>query len=220
MNFQAAIFDMDGLLLDTEKVCLDIFEQACHAVGVPFLREVYLSAIGRNATGIEQTLRAGYGPDLDYPVLHEEWRTRYDAVVKHQAIPVKEGVVDLLKWLKQNNIPTAVATSTRKDVASIKLRLAELDQYFDTFATGCEVTNGKPDPEIYLLAAERLNIDPKLCLAFEDSNNGVRSAIAANMITYQIPDLVEPCDEVLALQPNIRNSLAEVLNDLKAIYSY
>ncbi len=215
MKFQAAIFDMDGLLLDTEKVCLEIFEQACHAVGVPFIRDLYLSVIGKNAAGIEQTLRAGYGPDLDYPVLHNEWRKRYDAVVKHQAIPVKEGVIELLKWLKQHNIPTAVATSTQKDVATVKLRLAELEQYFDVYATGCEVKNGKPDPEIYLLAAERLNIDPTQCLAFEDSNNGVKSAVAANMITYQIPDLVEPCEEVLALGHSIRPSMHDVLSDLK-----
>jgi len=216
MNFQAAIFDMDGLLLDTEKVCLEIFEQACHAVGVPFLRDVYLSVIGKNAAGIEQTLKAGYGPSLNYPVLHNEWRKRYDAVVKHHAIPVKDGVVELLKWLKLNNIPTAVATSTQRDVATVKLRLAELDQYFDVFATGCEVKNGKPDPEIYLLAAERLNIDPAKCLAFEDSNNGVKSAVAANMITYQIPDLVEPCEEVLTLGHSIRPSMHDVLSDLKS----
>ncbi|MCF7362212.1 HAD family phosphatase [Vibrio sp. A1-b2] len=216
MKFKAAIFDMDGLLLNTEQVCLEIFEQACYAVGVPFHREIYLSVIGKNAAGIEQTLREGYGPDLDYPVLHQEWRKRYDAVVKHQAIPVKEGVVEILQWLKENNIPTAVATSTQRDVATVKLRLAELDQYFDTYATGCEVKNGKPDPEIYLLAAERLNIAPEHCLAFEDSNNGVKSAMAANMITYQIPDLVKPCDDVLALGPYIRNSMHDVLSELKA----
>ncbi len=215
MKFQAAIFDMDGLLLDTERVCLSVFEQACHAVNVPFLRDVYLSIIGKNAAGIEQTLKAGYGPELDYPVLHQEWRKRYNAVVKHQAIPVKEGVIELLKWLKKNGIPTAVATSTQRDIADIKLRLAELDQYFDVYATGCEVTNGKPDPEIYLLAAQRLHVDPQSCLAFEDSNNGTKSAIAANMKTYQIPDLVEPSAETVALGANIRHSLHDVLNDLK-----
>jgi len=215
MNFQAAIFDMDGLLLDTERVCLEIFEQACHAVGVPFLRDIYLSVIGKNAVGIEQTLRAGYGPQLDYPSLHNEWRKRYNAVVKHQAIPVKEGVIELLKWLKQNGVPTAVATSSQREVASAKLRLAELDQYFDVYATGCEVKNGKPDPEIYLLAAERLNIEPEQCLAFEDSNNGVKSAVSANMITYQIPDLVTPSDDVRALGHSIHDSLHDVLHKLK-----
>lgn len=215
MKFQAAIFDMDGLLLDTERVCMTVFEQACQAVGVPFLKEIYLSIIGRNATGIEQVLRTGYGPQLDYPVLHKEWRKRYDAVVKHQAIPVKEGVIELLQWLKANNIPTAVATSTQKEVASIKLKLAQLDSYFDSFTTGCEVTHGKPDPEIYLLAAQRLGVDPQFCLAFEDSNNGVISAVSANMMTYQIPDLVEPNKEILALGHQVMPSLHEVLIMLK-----
>ncbi len=216
MNYNAAIFDMDGLLLDTERVCLRVFEQACQTVGVPFLREVYLSVIGCNAAGIEQGLKAGYGPDLDYSRLHKEWRKGYDAVVKHHPIPVKEGVIELLEWLKQHNIPTAVATSTQKEVATIKLRLANLDHYFDSLTTGCEVVNGKPDPEIYLLAAQRLSVDPQQCLAFEDSNNGVRSAIAAKMHTFQIPDLVEPNDTIRALGHHIRPSLQHVLAELQA----
>ncbi|MGC9493864.1 HAD family hydrolase [Vibrio genomosp. F10] len=215
MKFEAAIFDMDGLLLDTERVCMSIFKEACRAQNVPFWEEVYLSIIGRNSAGIEAVIREGYGPDLDYPALHVEWRDRYNAVVKHQAIPVKDGVVELLTWLKANNVPTAVATSTQKEVAEIKLRLAGLDHFFDNLTTGCEVQHGKPHPEIYLLAAERLHVDPKHCLAFEDSNNGVRAAIAADMLTYQIPDLVQPCQEVLALSPLVRSSLHVVLEELK-----
>jgi len=215
MNFQAAIFDMDGLLLDTERVCKRIFQEACEAQKVEFLEDVYLSIIGCNAAGIEKILREGYGPSLDYPALHDEWRERYNAVVKHQAIPVKEGVIELLQWLKAHDIPTAVATSTQKDVAETKLRLSGLDQYFDSLSTGCEVTHGKPHPEIYLLAAQRLGVKPELCLAFEDSNNGTRAAVAANMITYQIPDLVQPCAEVKTLGHTISPSLSDVLNRLK-----
>ncbi|MCG7498046.1 HAD family phosphatase [Vibrio sp. Of7-15] len=215
MNYQAAIFDMDGLLLDTERVCKNIFQEACESLSVPFLEHVYLDIIGRNAQGIEQVIRAGYGDDLDYPALNEAWRYRYNAVVKHQAIPVKEGVVELLTWLKANQIPLAVATSTQKDVARIKLQLAKLDTYFDMITTGCEVKRGKPDPEIYLLAAQRLKVEPTLCLAFEDSNNGVLSAVNANMQTFQIPDLVEPTQEILALGHTVSPSLADVLVSLK-----
>lgn len=215
MNYQAAIFDMDGLLLDTERVCKGIFEEACASLSIPFLENVYLDIIGRNSQGIEKVIRAGYGGDLDYPVLHEAWRIRYNAVVKHQAIPVKDGVVELLTWLKNNNIPTAVATSTQQDVATIKLKLAGLEQFFDNLTTGCEVKNGKPDPEIYLLAARRLNIKPEQCLAFEDSNNGVLSAVSANMQTFQIPDLVQPSAEVLTLGHTVSSSLSDVLKILK-----
>lgn len=215
MNFKAAIFDMDGLLLDTERVCMSIFEQACQAVNIPFLKDVYLGIIGRNAAGIEEALKAGYGNTLDYPMLHDAWRSRYNAVVTQQAIPVKEGVVELLTWLNEQNVPIAVATSTQRDIAEIKLRLSGLDRFFDCYATGCEVTNGKPDPEIYLLAAQRLNQHPEDCLAFEDSNNGVRSAIAAHMQTYQIPDLVEPSNDVKQLGHTILPSLHDVLRHLK-----
>ncbi|MCG9580541.1 HAD family phosphatase [Vibrio tubiashii] len=214
MKFQAAIFDMDGLLLDTERVCMRVFKQACENVNLPFYEDVYLSIIGRNSAGIETIFRKAYGDDLDK--LHAEWRTNYDAIVKHQAIPVKEGVVELLEWLKSNNVPTAVATSTHREVATVKLELAGLSKYFDNLTCGCEVTHGKPDPEIYLLAAERLNVQPEHCLAFEDSNNGVRSAVAAQMATFQIPDLVEPCKEVKALGHHILPSLIDVLAYLKA----
>ncbi|MBR9872981.1 MAG: HAD family phosphatase [Vibrionaceae bacterium] len=213
MNYQAAIFDMDGLLLDTERVCMRVFQEACEVQELTFYKEVYLSIIGRNAAGIEAIFRKAYGNDLDR--LHQEWRTRYNAVVKHQAIPVKEGVVELLEWLKEQNLPIAVATSTAKDVAKIKLELAGLSKYIDNLTTGCEVSNGKPDPEIYLLAANRLNVEPTKCLAFEDSNNGVRAAVAANMSTYQIPDLVAPCDEVRQLGHAIVPSLYDVLKKLK-----
>ncbi|MCW8334463.1 HAD family hydrolase [Vibrio paucivorans] len=215
MKFQAAIFDMDGLLLDTEQVCMRVFKQSCEAQDLPFLQEAYLSIIGCNSVTIDKILRNAYGDDLDR--LHAEWRKRYDAIVKHEAIPVKDGVIELLEWLKANNIPTAVATSTQKDVAKIKLRLAGLDGYFANITTGCEVTHGKPDPEIYLLAASRLNVDPSQCVAFEDSNNGVRSSVAANMTTFQVPDLVEPCPEVLALGHSIQPSLHHVLTQLKSL---
>lgn len=213
MNYQAAIFDMDGLLLDTERVCMRVFKQACKTVSQPFHEEIYLSIIGRNAAGIEKIFRAAYGEHHD--AIHAEWSKNYKAIVNHQAIPVKEGVIELLTWLKENQIPTAVATSTHKEVAQRKLELAGLSQYFDGITCGCEVSAGKPDPEIYLLAASRLGVEPTQCLAFEDSNNGVLSAVGAQMVTFQIPDLVEPSDEVKALNHYIVPSLHEALAQLK-----
>ncbi|WP_117234389.1 HAD family hydrolase [Vibrio maerlii] len=215
MKFKAAIFDMDGLLLDTERVCMDIFQQTCEALNLPFYPDKYLQIIGRNAAGIEHIIKQGWGDDLDYPTLNAEWRTRYNAVVKHQAIPKKSGVIALLDWLKHQGYAIAVATSTQNDVAKVKLQLAEIDHYFDVYATGCEVKNGKPDPEIFLLAAERLGVCPTECIAFEDSNNGARAAVAANMTTFQIPDLVSPCEEVRSMVHFVKPSLDDVLSYLK-----
>lgn len=214
MNFKAAIFDMDGLLLDTERLCMRIFKQACETLNLPFHKDTYLSIIGRNAAGIETILHNAYGDDL--PKLHQEWQLNYNAITHHQAIALKDGVIELLQWLKANNIPTSVATSTHKDLAKIKLKLAGIDGYFDNLTCGCEVSNGKPDPEIYLLAASRLGIEPRDCLAFEDSNNGVIAAVSASMQTFQIPDLVTPSDEIIALGHNIQPSLHHVLQSLKS----
>ncbi|WP_076590157.1 HAD family hydrolase [Vibrio ostreicida] len=213
MKIHAAIFDMDGLLLDTERVCMQVFRQSCTHLNLPFFEQTYLSMIGRNAAGIDEVLRTVYGEDLD--ALHADWKKHYDAIVEHQAIPIKQGAIELLTWLKQQQLPIAVATSTHRATAQIKLRLAGLDQYIDELTCGCEVTKGKPDPEIYLLAAKRLNINPVNCLALEDSNNGVRSAVSAKMTTFQIPDLVQPCRQIKALGHQIVPSLHAVLDHLK-----
>ncbi|GAK82682.1 hydrolase haloacid dehalogenase-like family [Vibrio ponticus] len=138
MNFKAAIFDMDGLLLDTERLCMRVFKQACETLGFPFHKDAYLNIIGRNAAGVEKILIQAYGDDL--AAIHQEWKRNYDAITHHQAIDVKEGVVELLEWLNTSNIPTVVATSTRRELAEIKLRLAGLDRYFDGLTCGCEVS--------------------------------------------------------------------------------
>ncbi len=215
MNYKAAIFDMDGLLLDTERVCQQAFREACEALSLPMLEDVYLGIIGCNAQGIKKVICDGYGEDLDYEQLRIEWMNRYHPIVEQQAIPVKKGVIDLLDWLKAQSIPIAVATSTHKELAITKLKLAGLFDYFEHLSNGCEVSKGKPDPEIFLLAASRLNISAQHCLAFEDSSNGVRSAIAAGMQVYQVPDLVKPCADIIALGHTIRDSLSDALNHLK-----
>jgi len=214
MNYQAAIFDMDGLLLDTERVCLEAFRDACYSLSLPFLEDIYLGIIGRNAQGIEDVISAGYSDKIDYKTLRKAWLDRYHPIVETQAIPVKSGVIALLDWLKESNIPMAVATSTPRELAITKLELAGLLPYFEHLSTGCEVQRGKPDPEIFLLAADRLQVAPELCLAFEDSNNGVRAGVAANMQVYQIPDLVSPCAQTLELGHVVATSLQAVQQQL------
>ena len=215
MPYQAAVFDMDGLLLDTERVCMQAFEQACEQLSLPFVKSAYLKIIGRNAKGIEEAIMSHYAQYIEYLPLRKAWMDGYWPIVENQAIPVKSGVIELLDWFKSENIPVAVATSTHQKLAKTKLRLAKIDQYFEHISSGCEVTHGKPHPEIFLLAAERLKVPAEQCLAFEDSNNGVLSAMAAKMQVYQVPDLVVPDQEMLELGHSIQPSLNAVLAELK-----
>lgn len=216
MNYHAAIFDMDGLLLDTERVSLQTFSDACNALAQPMLEDVYLQAIGCNAATIKEIISTGYGNQLDYQALRTEWLKRYHGIVTKQAIPIKEGVVELMQWLKSESIPIAVATSSDKEIATIKLTLAGLIDYVDCLSTGCEVTKSKPDPEIFLLAAQRLHVPAQQCLAFEDSHNGVLAALAAGMQVYQVPDLIPPSTELIAMGHHIHSSLADVLHILQS----
>lgn len=217
MHYQAAIFDMDGLLLDTERVCMQAFKEACQALSIPFVQSAYLKIIGCNAKGIETAIMAHYAQYIDYATLRKTWMDGYWPIVEHQAIPVKTGVIDLLEWFKSEGVPVAVATSTHQQLAATKLKLSGLDGYFEHISSGCEVTFGKPHPEIFLLAAQRLNVSPQQCLAFEDSNNGVRSAVAAEMQVYQVPDLVIPNQKIIALGHHIETSLSAVLTKLKRL---
>jgi beta-phosphoglucomutase-like phosphatase (HAD superfamily) len=215
MPYQAAIFDMDGLLLDTERLCMQAFQKACQKLSLPFVQSAYVKIIGCNEKGIEIAIMDHYAQYIDYPTLRKTWMEGYWPIVETQAIPIKPGVIELLEWFKSQNIPVSVATSTHQALAKTKLTLAGLASYFEHISSGCEVTNSKPHPEIFLLAAQRLKVSPQQCLVFEDSNNGVRAAIAANMQVYQIPDIVIPDQEIVNLGHQIEPSLIEVLAHLK-----
>ncbi|GDY27084.1 phosphatase [Agarivorans sp. Toyoura001] len=215
MTYRAAVFDMDGLLLDSERLAYDTFAAACGDLGLEFKEQVYLGIIGSNAEKIKQIICAGYGEHLAYDELRACWLEKYHAVILHKPVPVKVGAVALLKWLRSQSIPLAVATSSNRHAAETKLANAGLIDFFDSISSGCEVTYSKPHPEIFLTAANALNIQAEDCLAFEDSDNGVRAAVAAGMRVYQIPDLIPPSEQLKQLGHQIRPSLHEVLSELR-----
>ncbi len=205
----AVIFDMDGLLLDTERLSLTTYQEACERFQTDYDQDLYYSLIGCNMRRIEQVL-SGALTGVPFQAFMTHWRTRYHEEAVEKPVPLKTGVLPFLTYLEKQQIPCAVATSTALDKATRKLTNAGIIGYFKTFATGDQVRNSKPDPEIYLLAAERLGFKPETCLALEDSDNGVRAAHAANMTVFQIPDLVPPSDAVKSLGHRIIPSLTEV----------
>ena len=206
----AVIFDMDGLLLDTERLFGASLLAAGGALGLPVDEAAVHSLVGIHREGCEVLLRERYGPDFPLDAFYAESERRF-AESCTAGVPLRPGVVRLLDRLRDAAIPCAVATSTRDPRATEHLRDAGLLGYFATVVTRSDVTCPKPDPEPYLLAAERLGVRPAHCVALEDSHNGVRAAAAAGMATIMIPDLLPPTAETHGLVRATLASLDEVV---------
>ena len=209
MTFHAAIFDMDGLLLDTERICRDCFLQAGKLVGVEIDLDVYHTCIGNPELITRAKLIAGHGDDFPYEEIRAIWWELYHEAAMSKPVPLKPGVESLLQAIADANTPIALATSSRYQNALTKLGHAGLTDYFDLVVGGDQVSQGKPHPEIYLKAAGDLGKSPEDCIAFEDSENGVRAALAAGLHVIQVPDLVPPSADLKAAGHTIVDSLLD-----------
>jgi beta-phosphoglucomutase-like phosphatase (HAD superfamily) len=191
--FKAVVFDMDGLLLDSERPIRDAWMQAAAKIGMPLSEADYLSLVGLNH--IESAARMlnffGGSPDA----MLEAGRLA-DATLElrygERPFDVKPGALELLRGLRAASIPCAVASSTKMAELQRRLRLAGLLDFFAAVCGGDEVERGKPNPDLYLLAISRLGADARTTLAFEDSGHGVQAALAAGLAVVAVPDLKGP----------------------------
>lgn len=208
-SFEAAIFDMDGTLLDTESVFRDIVFDVCTELGFEMTHDVHRSMVGGSHERTEKLLIESYGVAFPYSLFDERCRVIMRER-SHAGVPVKPGAVEFITELRARGIPTAVATSSRNPHAEHHLGAAGLLDLFETVVTRDDVVNPKPHPEPYLTAARRLGVDPLRCLALEDSHAGVRAAHAAGMQTVMVPDLVGPDADIEALGVFVMDSLVDV----------
>ena len=209
-RFEAIVFDMDGLLLDSERIVLDAFLLVCEHFELGDRTELLKQCIGTNRDYTRARMTEAFGSGVDFDEFQNIWTLKHEEIVGDDAMPLMDGARELLDLIQQLDIPRAVATSTRSAQALDRLEKADLLHYFEFVVGGDQVTNSKPDPEIYLAATQKLGCNPTSCLAFEDSENGVRAALGAGLRVIQVPDLVAPSANVRALGHTILASLRDV----------
>ncbi|SDQ78555.1 HAD family phosphatase [Pseudoxanthomonas sp. CF125] len=203
MSARAVIFDMDGLLIDSERVILDCWRETAVAQSLDLEDSLWLSMVGLHDKGCAELLNGLLGAERAERLTFE-CKRRYDLLVE-DGLPLKAGARELLQDLFDLGVPLAVATSTRGERARIKLARSGIDGYFAHVVTSSDVTHAKPAPDLYLLAAQRLEVPPAECVALEDSEFGVRAAAAAGIRVIQVPDMVPATDLSRSLAPVVES---------------
>ena len=210
------IFDMDGTMFDTERMWAAFWEPALAALGLPYREGLAEAVRGTAGVTTRNVVRQFYGPDCDAEAIVDSLHRVADEVFFSAPVPKKPGLDALLAWLKARHIPMAVASSSREAMIRHNLDVWGLTQDFTAIVSGQHVAHSKPDPEIFLLTAQKLNVEPSRCLVLEDSYNGVRAGAAGGFVTVMVPDLVPADDEMKRLYTMECASLEEVLEKLKA----
>lgn len=211
---KAIVFDMDGVLFDTERVYFEAWDKTAEEMGIE-IEEIRNRCAGHNAADIARTFDAWFDGKVTYAVFGPRKSEWFRRILEEEGLPLKEGLFEILDFLKENGYRIALATSTRREGAISNLTKAGILHYFDALTTGDMFEHGKPDPEIYLTACRLLGSDPAETYAVEDSYPGLEAAYRAGMRPVMIPDLFPPNDftrkvaseypSLLALRDALRN---------------
>jgi HAD superfamily hydrolase (TIGR01509 family) len=205
----AVIFDMDGLMFDTENLTIPLWEIAGKPFGYNLSRDIILRMVGISGEKAQQVLLEEFGADFPYDAIRDEYRILVSKEIEKNGVPKKPGLMYLLDRLRAAKIPLGLATSTRTARAVDLLEKAGILDRFKALTCGEEVTNGKPAPDIFLLAAKKLDAHPLSCVGFEDSTAGLIGLHAAGIRSVFIKDVLSPPEEVIATVWHRCNDLSE-----------
>ena len=214
---KAVIFDMDGLLLDTEKLLVRFWVQAANEAGFPMKREHALAIRSLHRKFAIPYLQGLFGEEFDYVKIRSRRMELMNGYLSENPLELKRGAKGLLAFLNGNGIPAAVATATDLERTRAYLTRAGIFGCFDKIVCATMVEEGKPKPDIYIYAARELGLEPRECMALEDSPNGVRSAASAGCITVMVPDLTPPDEELSGLAYAGAESLEDVIGLIEQV---
>lgn len=204
------IFDMDGVLIDSERISFKCYEEVFKEYNYTIDEEFYLKLIGRNVEGIKAKMEEKFGEDFPFDVIYKKKASLAHEVTDKNGVIVKPGVHELLDYLNEKKYKIAVASSTRKERVLQLLGQAKIREKVHFIIGGDQVENSKPNPEIFLKAAEGLKVEPEKCLVIEDSDAGIRAAHAAGMIGIHVPDMKFLEEDTKHLAYKVCESLFEV----------
>lgn len=211
-SFRAAVFDMDGLILDSEMTVLKCWEKVAQKHGLSDIMPFAVSVIGKNKKATLEEFTRVYGiPAEPY---EREVRTLYNEMADRGEVPLKPHTLELLDSMKKAGMKLAIASSSLRSEVEPQMERLGAFKYFDAAVCGDQVTRSKPDPEIFLLACDALKVKPEESLGLEDSFNGVRACKASGLFTVMVPDILQPDEEMKDLADIILPSLKDVQNFL------
>jgi len=207
---KAVIFDMDGLMIDSERVTFRCCRKALQPMGLDMSEDFYKQMLGRSQTEVLGLYQRNYGEDFPYESYITETFVYLKDYYNAHGVPVKKGLTDLLTALKAHDIKCAVASSSPRERVSDTLTRAGVIAFFDAMVCGDEVKRSKPDPEIFLTACTKLSVSPQDALVLEDSENGILCAHRAGIPVICVPDMKVPAKEFADLTDGVLDSLRDV----------
>ncbi len=213
-KYDAVVFDMDGVIFDSERATMDCWLELAKKYNIENLEETFLACTGTTHQRTKEIMLEAYGEDFPYDTFSKEASVMFHEKYDGGKLPMKSGVRELLEYLRKSGKKIALASSTRKQTVINELSDAGIIDYFDEIITGDMVSHSKPHPEIFLLACEKIGVNPENAYAIEDSYNGIRSAGAGGLRPIMVPDLLPANDEMKQIAETILESLDEVISYL------
>ncbi len=207
MSVKAVIFDMDGLMINSEVVTYEAFRSQFEPMGFTYPHDFYVGFIGKKEAQIMEAHYKRYGRDIDMPAIMQNVYRYIADYFKTNGVPVKDGLRELLQYLKDEGIPAVVATSSKRERVDDILKDADLTQYFKATVCGDEVKMSKPDPEIFIKACEKIGVAPAEAIVLEDSEAGIEAAHNAAIPVICVPDMKYPEDKYAKMTLKIEDSL-------------